>query len=226
MDEVCTRAPDRAGASIGEVRREGGEGGVFAVIGCVVMASGEGKRFRASGGTGNKLLADAGGEALIVRTARSVPLDAFEVVVSTRWPDAATAVRAAAPGARLVLHDGALRSDSVRAGLAVGAGRWSGCLFLPGDQPLVRRASFLALARAFEADPARAYRLAWRGAPASPVLFPARCFPALLGLSGKDGGQSVLKAADGPEVALVDAADGRELLDVDTVDDLRQVIGF
>lgn len=196
------------------------------MIGCVVMASGEGRRFRASGGAGNKLLADAGGRPLVAAAAASVPPEAFEVVVSTRWPDVAEAVHRFVPGARVVLHEGPLRSDSVRAGLAVGADRWEGCLFLPGDQPLVRRASFLALTRAFESDPARAYRLSWQGAPASPVLFPARCFPALLRLAGKDGGQSVLGAADGPAVSLVEAGDGCELLDVDTVDDLRHVIGF
>lgn len=193
------------------------------MIGCVVMASGEGKRFRASGGAGSKLLADAGGRALIVATVSSVPQPPFEVVVSTRWLDVAAAVRDAVPSACVVVHDGSLRSDSVSAGLAVGADRWEGCLFLPGDQPLVRRESFLALACAFAEDPSCAYRVAWRGMPASPVLFPADCFPALLHLAGKDGGQSVLKAPDGPAVALVEAAGAEELLDVDTVDDLRRV---
>ena len=49
-------------------------------LGCVIMASGEGKRFGS-----NKMLADIYGEPLIARTIDSVP-GGFDVVVSTRWP--------------------------------------------------------------------------------------------------------------------------------------------
>ena len=48
-------------------------------LGCVIMASGEGKRFGS-----NKMLADIYGEPLIARTIDSVPRG-FDVVVSTRW---------------------------------------------------------------------------------------------------------------------------------------------
>ena len=47
---------------------------------CVIMASGEGKRFGS-----NKMLADIYGEPLIQRTIESVP-KGFDVVVTTRWP--------------------------------------------------------------------------------------------------------------------------------------------
>ena len=188
-------------------------------IGCVVMASGEGRRFAAAtGGRANKLLAPVAGEPLVVRTVRSVPAP-FEVVVSTRWPQVADAVRAL--GVPAAVHGGALRSESVRAGLACGADRWDGCLFLPGDQPLVRPESFAALARAFGERPDRVCRLCWRGATASPVLFPRRLFEGLLGLSGAQGGGSLVRAE--AEVALVEARDGDELLDVDTPDDLARV---
>ena len=49
-------------------------------LGCVIMASGEGKRFGS-----NKMLADIYGKPLIARTIDSVPRG-FDVVVSTRWP--------------------------------------------------------------------------------------------------------------------------------------------
>lgn len=52
-------------------------------LGCVIMASGEGKRFGS-----NKMLADIYGEPLIARTIDSVPRG-FDVVVSTRWPEVA-----------------------------------------------------------------------------------------------------------------------------------------
>ena len=183
-------------------------------LGCVIMASGEGRRFGS-----NKMLADIAGESLIRRTIESVPAG-FDVVVSTRWPEVADIcgdVRCAC-----VLHDGALRSQSVRAGLSWGKGRgWMGCLFLPGDQPLVSRESFLALRRTFEDSGCEVpVRLALNGEPASPVLFPARLFAGLMRLEGKDGGGTLLRDRD--DVELVEAR-AYELWDVDTVKGQRRV---
>ena len=183
-------------------------------LGCVVMASGEGRRFG-----GNKMLADIAGKPLVRRTIESVPAG-FDVVVSTRWREVADIchdVRCAC-----VLHEGALRSESVRAGLSWGKGRgWMGCLFLPGDQPLVSPESFRALRRAFAGhECAVPVRLALNGEPASPVLFPARAFAALMRLEGKEGGGALLRGCD--DVDLVEAR-AYELWDVDTQKDLRRV---
>lgn len=193
-------------------------------LGCVVMACGKGARFAAAGGAGNKLLAPLAGKPLILRTLASVPAERFEVVVSTCWSEVADALRCTCPAAQVVRPEGerATRRASACAGLAVGMARWDGCLFLPGDQPLVSTESFLALADAFAADPARAYRLAWDGEPASPVLFPASCFEAFWSVPGDDGGRSVLRAM-GVEVALVEARTPGELLDVDVPSDLARI---
>lgn len=191
-------------------------------LGCVVMAAGEGRRFAAAGGAGNKLAADVAGEPLVCRTVRSVPAERYEVVVSTRWPFVRDAVERAGCAATVVLHDHALRGDVVRAGLAVGAERWDGCLFLSGDQPLVSRASFDALADALERDPTRAWRLAWQGRGAGPVLFPASVFPALEGLEARAGGLALVRAGVIGE-GLVEAERPEELWDVDTPGDLARV---
>ena len=176
-------------------------------LGCVIMASGEGKRFGS-----NKMLADICGKPLIQRTIESLP-GGFDVVVTTRWPKVAEVCRELR--CACVLHDGALRSESVRAGLAWGADRgWKGCLFLPGDQPLVSPDSFKALATTFKAGGGIApVRLALNGEPSSPVLFPATLFPDLIGLEGKDGGSSLLRSR--ADVQLVEAR-AYELWDVDT----------
>ena len=183
-------------------------------IGCVVMASGEGRRFGS-----NKMLADIHGEPLIARTIDSVPRR-FDTVVSTRWREVAQICED--KRCPCVLHDGALRSESVRAGLVWGRGRgWMGCLFLPGDQPLVSAGSFEALVRAFDAlGRERPVRLALNGEPSSPVLFPAHLFAPLMRLEGADGGGSVLKGRR--DVELVEAR-AYELWDVDTVKGQRRV---
>ena len=171
-------------------------------LGCVIMASGEGKRFGS-----NKMLADIYGEPLIARTIDSVPRG-FDVVVSTRWPEVAQICED--KHCPCVLHDGEPRSESVRAGLSWGVDRnWKGCLFLPGDQPLVSSGSFEAMVRAFD-ERGRSH----------PVLFPAQLFPSLILLEGKDGGGSILK--DRTDVALVDAR-AYELWDVDTAKGQRRI---
>lgn len=194
-------------------------------LGCVIMACGQGRRFRAAGGSGQKLLADVLGMPLVARTASSVPRDLFEVVLSVADPQVADAARACDEpfGVARAEVPEPPRSLAVRCGLQAGLDRWDGCLFLPGDQPLVTRASFTALARAFSADPTRAYRLSWQGSPASPVLFPRSCFGGLMRLEGKDGGGSLIRGG-AVDVACVEAATASELLDVDTPADLSRII--
>ena len=182
------------------------------MIGCVIMAAGAGRRFGA-----NKLLASLGDAVVVERVIDAVPAS-FERVVVTRWPDVADVARER--GVACVAPAGAERSDSVRAGLAFGAGRWEACAFLSGDQPFVRPESLEALAEAFRSDPDRPACLAVGGVLAAPVLFPRRLFPALMALQGSDGGRSALA---GEEVALVEARAARELFDIDTRDDLRRV---
>ena len=67
-------------------------------LGCVIMASGEGKRFGS-----NKMLADICGKPLIQRTIESVP-KGFDVVVTTRWPHVAEICRELC--CACALHDG------------------------------------------------------------------------------------------------------------------------
>ena len=183
-------------------------------LGCVIMASGEGKRFGS-----NKMLADIYGEPLIARTIDSVPRG-FDVVVSTRWPEVVQICED--KHCPCVLHDGELRSESVRAGLSWGVERnWKGCLFLPGDQPLVSADSFEAMVHAFdERGRKHPVRLACSGEPSSPVLFPAELFDALMCLEGKDGGGSILKGRT--DVVLVEAR-AYELWDVDTAKGQRRI---
>lgn len=199
-------------------------------LGCIVMASGAGARFRAAGGAGHKLLAPVAGPSgtvpLVVQTAGGVPGGLFEVAVVTWLPEVAEVIRASGLPASLVFHQAEEqppRSATTRAGAThAGARGWEGVLYLPGDQPLVRRESFCALAAAFEADPSRAYRLGWEGEPASPVLFPARCIPALMDLRGSDGGARLLRGG-AYACGIVEAREPCELIDVDVPADLARV---
>ena len=104
-------------------------------LGCVIMASGEGKRFGS-----NKMLADICGKPLIQRTIESVPRG-FDVVVTTRWPQVAEICRELRRAC--VLHDGALRSESVRAGRYLGGRSRLEGLPLFAGRPAAREFGFL-----------------------------------------------------------------------------------
>jgi molybdate transport repressor ModE-like protein len=177
-------------------------------VGCVVMASGEARRFGS-----NKLLAPLGGRPLLAWTLVALPGELDHPRVVTR--SAAVAELCSALGKTCLMHDGPLQSDTIRRGLSGPEPEaWAGCLFLNGDQPLVEVQSLRAMLAAFAASPECVYRLSWQGKGGNPVLFPRRLFPALRALAGDVGGGTLLK--DGEPVSLVEAGAPWELWDADT----------
>ena len=113
-------------------------------VGCVIMASGWAVRFGS-----NKLLADFGGAPLIARAlaVTASPALAARVVV-TRSPEVAAIAREA--DVKAILHSLPGRNDTVRLGLEAllsDLPGLAGCIFLPGDQPLLRKESIEAMVR-------------------------------------------------------------------------------
>ena len=196
-------------------------------VGCVIMASGRAVRFGS-----DKLLADFGGAPLIARAlaVTASPALAARVVV-TRSAEVACLARAA--GATTVLHSLPGRNDTVRLGLDALLGECpglGGCIFLPGDQPLLRRESLEAMVRDFHAQKETErviLRLGWRAGGAepllgSPVLFGSGHFDALRALPEGKGGGVVIRQH--PEsVRAVYAARQEELEDADTVEELERL---
>lgn len=189
-------------------------------LGCVVMASGEGRRF--GGLPGGKLTAPLAGVPVLERALSAIPGDLFDVVVVTRW-DGAEGL-CARLGVRCVRPDGPLKSDTVRAGLRALGGR-AGCLFVTGDQPLLRPSSVRAMARELIREPGAIVRLGFEGRAAGPVLWPADELRALFALRGDAGGAVLLRdrAELAARVRVVRASGPEELDDVDTRDDLARL---
>ena len=201
-----------------------------AAVGCVIMASGRAVRFGS-----DKLLADFGGAPLIARAlaVTASPALAARVVV-TRSAEVARLARAA--GAATVLHSLPGRNDTVRLGLDALLGECPGlgaCIFLPGDQPLLRRESLEAMVRGFRAQKETErviLRLGWCAGGAepllgSPVLFGSGHFDALRALPEGKGGGAVIRQNPGC-VRAVYAQSAEELEDVDTVERLEALKRF
>ena len=206
----------------------------FGKLGCVIMASGLGKRFG-----GNKLMAELKGKPLI-----QYALDATEGiferrVVVTRHKEVEELCRR--QGVPVVFHSLPYRSDTVRLGLeSLGAGTdagksgteaeieiappaengLEGCMFCPGDQPMLGRETVASLALCAASGKNTIWRAAWNGQEGSPVLFPALVFPELLALpEGKGGGFAAGKHRE--LVRTVSARSQWELKDVDCLEDLE-----
>lgn len=164
----------------------------------LVLASGRGERFLASGGQGSKLQALLAGKPVLRHT-----LDAVQ-----------------ASGLPWHLEDAghAGMGDSIAAAVAATAGA-AGWLVLPGDLPLVRSASLRRIAAAL---PGHAVVVpTWQGERGHPVAFAAGCRDQLLALGGAQGAASIVQArAAAGELAWLPLDDPGICTDVDTLADL------
>ena len=187
----------------------------FGDIGCVIMASGLGRRFGS-----NKLMADFHGMPMICRILDATEGIFAQRVVVTRSEEVAALCRER--GIRTILHNLPHRSDTVRLGLEAMSGIGC-CMFATADQPLLRKETVAALALASKNSPHAIWRTGFDGIHGSPVVFPHWSFPELLDLPEGKGGSFVVKKY--PEhLRTVNVRDMYELKDVDSPEDLEELL--
>lgn len=163
----------------------------------LVLASGRGERFGASGGTTHKLQADLCGKTVLQRT-----LDAVR-----------------ASGLRWHLEDGGHpgMGDSIAAAVRATRDAPGGWMVLPADLPLIQPQTLLAIACA----PMDAAVLVptYAGQRGHPVRFAAECGDALVNLKGNRGAALVVAAQAAIEIIVNDPGC---VQDIDTVADLQR----
>lgn len=190
----------------------------------VVLAAGRGQRFR---GQGHKLEQSLGDGTVLSRTLDQAIATQLRVVVVT------TQALAAQVGRLVALRDMVVMPDLDRLGrpLPVGMGHSiaagvsatgdaQGWLILPGDMPLVRSASLLAVAEVLAHEPI-AYAQ-YRGRRGHPVGFSAELYSELAALEGDEGARRLLARYPAQAVELDDPG---VLIDVDTTEDLQRLRG-
>lgn len=183
-------------------------------VGCVIMASGLGKRFG-----GNKLMAPFQDQPMIARILAATDGIFDRRVVVTRHEDVAAFCRE--QGVEVVFHNLPNRNDTVFLGLEA-VGDMDGCLFCPGDQPLLKRDTVAALVSAWQAEPEFIWRTAYENQPGAPILFPKWAFEELRTLPEGKGGTFLARKY--PErVRLHPVRDRLELIDVDTRETLMEL---
>ncbi len=163
----------------------------------LILASGRGERFLASGGQGSKLQALLRGKPVLRHTLDAVRTSGLPYHLET------------AP------HPG--MGDSIAAAVAATQGA-AGWLVLPADLPLVHSTSLQAVA---EALALHAVVIPIFGSQRGhPVGFGAMCREALLALSGSHGAAAVVRAHAAHELVVNDRG---IVTDIDTLQDLQQV---
>ena len=186
-------------------------------MGCVIMAAGLGKRFG-----GNKLMAEFGGQPMIARILAATDASFDRRVVVTRHEAVAAYCRAR--NVEVVLHNLPNRNDTVRLGLEA-VGEVDGCMFCPGDQPLLKKETIEALINGWKRESDCIWRPSFEDQPGAPILFPKWAFSELLTLpEGKGGGFLARKYPE--RVRLHPVRDPYELMDVDTQETLRELSDF
>ncbi len=167
----------------------------------LVLASGSGTRFTASGGIGSKLETIVQGHSVLQHTLSAVQKSglAWHLVSGV---------------------DGGMGA-SIAAGVNATAGA-AGWLILPGDLPLILSQSIQAVAARL--DGYLSVVPSWNGQSGHPVAFRHECLESLRQLNGPLGASSVLKSLRALNRVLdLPLEDSGICLDVDTVDDLLQV---
>ncbi|ODU97931.1 MAG: molybdopterin-guanine dinucleotide biosynthesis protein MobA [Rubrivivax sp. SCN 70-15] len=180
----------------------------------VVPAAGQGSRFHDSR---HKLEQPFDGSTVLGTTLQHAIETGLPVVVVTIAALAAQVAPQLALRDIVVLDEADARrgmGHSIAAGVAARSGA-VGWLVLPGDMPLVRASSLLAVAAALEQQPV-AYAQ-HRGRRGHPVGFAAELFSELVLLSGDEGARRLI-ARYPAQAAEVD--DPGVLVDVDTEADL------
>ena len=168
----------------------------------IVLAAGLGQRFKASGGTQDKLEADLNGQRVRDHVLASVRASGLSWHVVERSDTAH------------LNHPG--MGDSIACGVAA-TPKAQGWLILPADLPLIQAATLVRVAQAL-----RGHAVVvpfYQDQKGHPVGFASACREALMGLRGDEGARSVV-AQQG--FFRLDVQDPGCVLDVDTVDALAQ----
>ena len=179
----------------------------FPKVGCVIMASGLGKRFGS-----NKLMAEFNGTPMILQALKASESLSENRVVVTRHKEVAELCEQY--GVKVVLHMLPHRSDTVRLGLEA-LEDIDGCMFLPADQPLLRKQTINDLVLQWSENQEFIMRPSCNGTPGAPVLFPQWAFQELKSLPEGKGG-SWLISQHPQSVKEMSILDTMELVDADT----------
>lgn len=192
-------------------------------FGCVIMASGLGKRFG-----GDKLTAELCGKPMLQYIVEATEnLFAYRVVVTRNEKVKKWCEKRKLP---VIFHEFPDRNDTVRLGITAVETKCRenllGCVFCPADMPFINSVSIknMLLKAEEKIGDKEDYiiRMSYQNVTGSPVLFGRDYFDNLKKLPKGKGGSEIIRE-NKDKIILVEANEEYELWDVDTQDDFEKV---
>ena len=191
-------------------------------IAAALLCSGLGRRM----GSGNKLLLDFDGKSLyrhIGEKIASYP-ELLKYVVTCYDEIAEWGTKNG-----FILLDNKNHTEGIAASIRLAVRQAErdgadGLLFCNADQPLLSSAAIERIINEFAVTD-KIIVPHCKGVPGSPCLFPKRFFVELGGLTGDKGGRKIY-SKQLAAVQFVDFADSAEFMDIDTNDDLVNLINY
>ena len=113
-------------------------------------------------------------------------------------------------------------STSLIAGLWATSPESDGCMFLLGDQPLIRKELINSLIEKFDQSSALIVAPKYKGQARNPVLFRRELFPDLLKLTGDRGGRALLEKHRN-KTMLIEWKDEAPFLDIDGAENYERL---
>lgn len=181
-------------------------------IGCVIMASGESKRFGE-----DKFFAKFGSKTMlqiVLELVSSLPFK--KRVMVTRNKQAEEFARKYPID--IIFHVEPYRSDTIRLGVTQ-LQDMDACVFFSCDQPLLQRKSIELLMQGFALQKDGIFQLSHKSQVGMPVLFAKEYFEELCSLPQGCGGSYVCRSHQ-TDISFVEVSDALELFDVDTKEEL------
>ena len=187
----------------------------FGNSGCIIMASGQGKRFGS-----NKLMAEYHGQPLI-KWILDITKDLFSrrLVVTIHQDIEKLCTEYSIP---VILHSSPYRNDMIRLGLDTIGSYIDRCAFIPSDQPLIKTESIASLLLCAKNETSYIWRTCYDKTPGSPVIFPKEYFDELMSLPQGKGGNVVVHGHES-QVRQLPVTNKTELMDIDTPADMARL---
>ena len=183
--------------------------------GCILMASGQGRRFGE-----NKLLTDLAGKPLIQWALdASAGLFAHRLVVTVHKEIEQLCLSQDIP---VLLHPFPDRNDMIRLGMGEISSFIDRCAFLPSDQPMILPETIASLLLCAKNLPDFIWRPCSSDTVGSPVIFPSCFFEELKKLPPKKGGNVIVSRYPNL-VRTLPVSYSEELKDIDTKEELLAV---
>lgn len=192
------------------------------MIAGIVLAAGESKRF----GMANKLLVDVGGVSVVRRTVSAFVEGRLHVVLVVVGHDAQRVQQELTELPVQIVqnsHFSLGQSRSLIAGIEALSPDVEAAIIGVADQPFLRAETIAALAGRFATDGAPLVLPRYAGVRGTPTLFRRDLFAELLRVQGDEGGRAVVRRHES-RAAYVDVTDARSSVDLDTPDDLQNLL--